>query len=74
MDISIGIANSPRELSFETEQTAAEVQQVVTTALESGAKFFSLTDSKGRVFVVPTDSFTYMEVGSEMSRKVGFVA
>lgn len=74
MDISIGIANSPRELSFETEQSAAEVQQVVTSALESGAKFFSLTDSKGRVFVVPTDSFTYMEVGSETSRKVGFVA
>jgi Protein of unknown function (DUF3107) len=74
VDISIGIANSPRELSFETEQSAAEVQQVVTTALESGAKFFSLTDSKGRVFVVPTDSFTYMEVGSETSRKVGFVA
>lgn len=74
MDISIGIANSPRELSFETEQTAAEVQGAVTSALESGAKFFSLTDSKGRVFVVPVESFTYMEIGSETSRKVGFVA
>jgi predicted RNA-binding protein (virulence factor B family) len=74
VDISIGIANSPRELSFETEQTAAEVQGVVTSALESGAKFFSLKDSKGRVFVIPTETFTYMEVGSETSRKVGFVA
>jgi hypothetical protein len=74
VDISIGIANSPRELSFESEQTAAEVQDVVTQALESGAKFFTLKDSKGRLFVVPTDTFTYMEVGSEMSRKVGFVA
>ena len=74
MDISIGIANSPRELTFETEQTAAEVQGVVTSALESGAKFFSLKDSKGRVFVVPTETFTYMEIGSETSRKVGFVA
>ena len=74
MDISIGIANSPRELSFETEQTAAQVQETVTKALESGAKFFSLTDSKGRVFVVPTDTFTYMEIGSDQARKVGFVA
>lgn len=74
MDISIGIANSPRELSFESEQTAAEVQGVVTRALESGAKFFTLSDSKGRLFIVPTETFTYMEVGSEMSRKVGFVA
>lgn len=74
MDISIGIANSPRELSFESNQTAAEVQQVITTALESGAKFFSLTDAKGRLFVVPTASFSYVEVGSEASRRVGFVA
>lgn len=74
MDISIGIANSPRELSFETEQSAAEVQKIVTTALESDAKYFSLSDSKGRVFVVPTASFTYIEVGSEASRRVGFVA
>ena len=74
MDISIGIANSPRELSFESEQTAADIQKVVTTALESGAKFFSLTDSKGRVFVIPTSTFTYIEVGSETSRRVGFVA
>lgn len=74
MDISIGIANSPRELSFESEQTAAEIQQTVTTALESEAKFFSLTDAKGRVFVIPTATFTYIEVGSESSRRVGFVA
>jgi len=74
VDISIGIANSPRELSFESEQTAAEVQGVVTSALESGAKFFTLSDAKGRVFVIPTETFTYMEVGSETSRKVGFVA
>jgi hypothetical protein len=74
VDISIGIANSPREISFESAQTAAEVQEVVTTALESGAKFFTLADQKGRLFVIPTDSFTYMEVGSEMSRRVGFVA
>lgn len=74
MDISIGIANSPRELTFESEQTAAEIQQIVTTALESEAKFFSLTDAKGRVFVVPTATCTYVEVGSENSRRVGFVA
>lgn len=74
MDISIGIANSPRELSFESTQTAAEIQKVVTTALESDAKFFSLTDSKGRVFVVPVSMFSYIEVGTESSRRVGFVA
>lgn len=74
MDISIGIANSPRELTFESNQSPADVQKAVTTALESEAKFFSLTDAKGRVFVIPTATFTYIEVGSEASRRVGFVA
>ncbi|MCU1545633.1 MAG: hypothetical protein JWP30_733 [Homoserinimonas sp.] len=74
MEISIGIANSPRELSFESSQTPAEIQKIVTSALESDAKFFSLVDSKGRTFVVPTASVTYVEVGSESSRRVGFVA
>ena len=74
MDISIGITNSPRELSFESTQTAAEIQKVVTTALESDAKYFSLTDSKGRVFIVPVSMFSYIEVGTESSRRVGFVA
>lgn len=74
MEISIGIANSPRELSFESNQTAADIQNIVTTALESEAKFFSLADDKGRVFVVPTATFSYIEVGTESSRRVGFVA
>ena len=74
MDIRIGIANSPRELAFESEQTSAEVEKIVTTALESDAKFIKLSDDKGRVYLVPTASFTYLEVGPESSRRVGFVA
>ena len=31
VDIRIGIANSPRELSFESSHTAAEVEKVVST-------------------------------------------
>ncbi len=74
MDIRIGIINSPRELSFESDQTAADIEKVVATALESDAKFIRLVDDKGRVFLVPVDTFAYIEVGSESSRRVGFVA
>ncbi|MDI2099674.1 DUF3107 domain-containing protein [Ruicaihuangia caeni] len=74
MDIRIGIANSPRELSFESSQTAAEIEQTVADALEKGAAFFRLADEKGRVYLVPTASFAYIEVGSEEARRVGFVA
>lgn len=74
MDIRIGITNSPRELSFETEQSAAEVEKIVATALDSDAKFMKLVDDKNRVYLVATSTFAYIELGSESSRRVGFVA
>ncbi|MDO7881338.1 DUF3107 domain-containing protein [Antiquaquibacter soli] len=74
MDIRIGIANSPREISFESSQTAAEVESLVAKALDSDAKFVKLTDDKGKIYLVPTASLSYVEVGSEESRRIGFVA
>ena len=74
MDIRIGIANSPREISFESSQTSAEVEKIVADVLDADAKFVKLVDVKGNVYVVPTTSFAYLEIGSEESRRVGFVA
>jgi hypothetical protein len=74
VDIRIGIANSPREINFETSQSAADIEKVIADALGSDAKFFKLSDDKGKVYIVPVASFSYIEVGSETSRRVGFVA
>lgn len=74
VDISIGITNSPREISFESSQSAAEVQQQVAEALDAKATYLTFTDAKGKLFIVPTASLAYLEVGSESSRRVGFVA
>jgi hypothetical protein len=74
VDIRIGITNSPREISFESAQSAGEIEKVVAAALESSAKFFKLSDNKGSVYIVPIDAFAYIEIGSEASRRVGFVA
>jgi len=74
VDIRIGIANTARELSFESAQTAAEVEKTVETALSSDAKFLSLTDDKGKVYLVPTAALAYIEIGGGESRRVGFVA
>ena len=74
MDIRIGIANSPREISFETRQTSADVEKIVSDALESDAKFVKLNDAKGNAYLVPVASLAYLEIGSEESRRVGFVA
>ncbi len=74
MDIRIGIANTPREITFESKQTPAEIEKIVMTALNSDAKFVSLNDDKGKLYIVPTASLAYLEVGSESSRRIGFVA
>lgn len=74
MDIRIGITNSARELSFESTQSASEVEKIVSVALDTDAKFIKLSDDKGKVYIVPTASFSYLEVGTEESRRVGFVA
>jgi hypothetical protein len=74
VDIAIGITNSPREIAFESSQSAAEIEKIVADALESKSTFVKLTDAKGKVYIVPTASFAYIEVGSESSRRVGFVA
>jgi hypothetical protein len=74
MDIKIGIRQSSREISFESAQSAAEVQSAVAAALDGGAKVLQLVDNKGRVFVVPTDALAYVEIGEEETRRVGFIA
>jgi len=74
VDIRIGIANSPREIAFESSQTAEQVQKIVADALENDAKFVTLEDDKGKIYVVPAVSLSYVEIGSESSRRIGFVA
>ncbi len=74
MDIRIGIANSPRELNIETSQTPAQVEKIISAALDSEAKFIKLNDDKGKLYIIPVASFSYLEVGGEEARRVGFVA
>jgi len=73
VDVRIGIQNSPRELAFETSQTAAEVEKAVAEALAGQSSLLRLTDSKGTVYVVPGAALAYIEIGSEESRRIGFV-
>jgi len=74
MEIRIGLRNTPREIAFESKQSAAEVEAVVAQSLSSDAKTLKLVDDKGRVFIVPTDALAYVEIGAEEARRVGFIA
>ena len=74
MEIRIGITNTGRELNFETNESAAAVKKSIATALDSGATHVSFADSKGNSYIVPTAALAYIELGTEESRRVGFVA
>jgi hypothetical protein len=72
MEIRIGIQHAPRELSFDTEASAADISAQLTAALASSG-VLSLTDVKGQSYLVPAANVAYIEFGSSQARPVGFV-
>ena len=74
MEIRIGIANTGRELNFESSEPAADIKKSVASALDAGATHVSFTDTRGTNYIVPTATLAYIELGTEESRRVGFVA
>ncbi|BAJ76082.1 ATP-binding protein [Microbacterium testaceum] len=74
MEIRIGITNTGRELSFETNESSDVVKSSVVTALDSSASHVTFTDVKGNSYIVPTANLAFVELGTEESRRVGFVA
>ena len=73
MEIKIGIQNVGREIVVESDESADEVAEMVSRAMNGGAEL-RLKDSKGNVVIVPTNVLGYVEIGAEEPRKVGFGA
>ncbi|MGV0837506.1 DUF3107 domain-containing protein [Mycolicibacterium thermoresistibile] len=72
MEVKIGVSDSPRELVFNSAQTPSEVEKLVTDALSKDSGVLSLTDDKGRRFLVQTSRIAYVEIGAADVRRVGF--
>jgi hypothetical protein len=73
VEIRIGITNSGRELSFESSQSTAEIEKLIADALDSSKSYFTLGDDKGKSYIIPTAGLAYVELGSEETRRIGFV-
>lgn len=71
MDITIGIRNVSREITIDVDMSADEVAAAVADAIAAGTPL-SLTDTKGRGLVIPTDALGYVLTGSGEARRVGF--
>ena len=72
VEVKIGITDSPRELAFSSAQTPGEVEELVAAALSEGSPLLSLTDEKGRRFLIHTAKISYVEIGAADGRRVGF--
>jgi hypothetical protein len=73
VEIKIGIQNVGREIVVESDESADEVAEMVSRAMNGGAEL-RLKDSKGNLVIVPTNVLGYVEIGAEEPRKVGFGA
>jgi hypothetical protein len=74
MDVKIGIQSVPRELVYETDSTAEEVERELTTALtaKDGKGVFTLNTQKGGRVLIPSDKIAYVEFSTDQARRVGF--
>jgi hypothetical protein len=71
VEIKIGIQDIARELTVETEATAAEVEKNLQAALVDGG-LLTLSDEKGRKVLIPVAKIAYLDLGQEQTRRVGF--
>jgi hypothetical protein len=71
VEVRIGVQNVARELGFESNQSVDEVNAAVDKALEKGGTL-SLSDDKGRRYVVPVSALGYVHIGETEKSRVGF--
>jgi len=73
VEIKIGIRQAVRELTVETDTSASDVEADFKAAL-ADSTLLALTDLKGRRILVPASQITYLDLGQEKARPVGFGA
>ena len=71
VEITVGVVDTPREITVESDETAEAITKAVSSAIDKGT-LLSLTDSRGRTVLVPSAKIAYVEIGPAASRKVGF--
>jgi hypothetical protein len=72
VEVKVGVADTARELVLNSTQTPDEIESLVAAAMKDSAGTLSITDDKGRRYVVPSARIAYVEIGTADSRRVGF--
>jgi hypothetical protein len=74
VDVRIGVTQSPRELSFEVDESSqAEVTAAVEAALSGATDVLWITEKRGRRIAVSAAKIAYVELGvPDGERRIGF--
>lgn len=71
MEVKIGVQQSAREITLETDRSAEDITAAVRAALADDS-VLTLEDDKGRSVLVPADRIAYVEISPATARRVGF--
>jgi hypothetical protein len=72
MEVKIGVQFATRELVIDTSLSGDEIEAEVSKALTGEAGVLSLSDTKGRRVIVPSEKLAYVELGTPTPGQVGF--
>jgi hypothetical protein len=71
VEVKIGVQDSPREISLDSDETAEAVTAAVKAAIDAGG-LLSLNDDRGRTILINAAKISYVEIGAPSTRRVGF--
>jgi acetylornithine/succinyldiaminopimelate/putrescine aminotransferase len=69
--IRIAVSDVVSEIAFESADSPKEIKAAVDKAIAAGTTL-SLTDNKGREYIVPAAKIGFVEIGEQSERRVGF--
>ena len=72
MEVKIGVQHATRELVIDTSMSGDEIEAEVSKALTGESGVLSLSDTKGRRVIVPSEKLAYVELGTPTAGQVGF--
>jgi hypothetical protein len=74
VEVRIGVSDANRELVVESTESRDQVVSALRTALGDTDGVLELTDDRGRTVLVPAAKLSYLELGEDSARRVGFGA
>ena len=72
MEVKIGVQHATRELVIDSSMSGDEIEAEVSKALTGESGVLSLSDTKGRRVIVPSEKLAYVELGTPTAGQVGF--